>query len=368
MVKKLFFFIGLVLLAIQTSAQAVWVSDLPSEQDLALQMARTFAFGEQKQFSTTTRSYTFKTYDLRNNPVSMVDNTGMFSMSCTCVGQGEDSFWVSDNQADYPEQYQVWKRQYKKWKVTVSYKPYTMKREQHSAMLWITYGDVSNRIIIPHTFYIYATGNCVPDNTPPTVSVSATTLNFYKADTKSLKVTGKNLTTILTLSKRGSGQKYFSINKTSISKSDATKGVYVNVTCSPTSSLQRATAYVDIIHNGKVLKTITLSYVKNQMPKIKMVLPDESGDEISEVKILNVSDVPNNTISSLNDFSSELKINSEGQIIIIESPVEQSAIISDISGRAMTVNLQVGRNEIPVNASGIYIVKIREKTTKLMLK
>ena len=63
-----------------------------------------------------------------------------------------------------------------------------------------------------------------------------------------------------------------------------------------------------------------------------------------------------------------IKVYAKGQNIIIESPTEQSAIISDISGHAMTVNLQTGRNEIPVNASGIYIVRIREKTTKLMLK
>ena len=62
------------------------------------------------------------------------------------------------------------------------------------------------------------------------------------------------------------------------------------------------------------------------------------------------------------------KVYAEGMNIIIESPVEQSAIISDVAGRARRVNLQAGRNEIPVNASGIYIVGIREKTAKLMIK
>lgn len=76
--------------------------------------------------------------------------------------------------------------------------------------------------------------------------------------------------------------------------------------------------------------------------------------------------------SSINTLMDEMlmniKVYAEGQNIIIESPEEQSAVISDISGHARRVNLQVGRNEIPVNASGIYIVRIREKTTKLMLK
>lgn len=76
--------------------------------------------------------------------------------------------------------------------------------------------------------------------------------------------------------------------------------------------------------------------------------------------------------SSINSLVDEMlmniKVYAESQTIIIESPVEQSAIISDIYGHAWSVSLQAGRNEIPVNASGIYIVRIHEKTTKLMLK
>ena len=74
------------------------------------------------------------------------------------------------------------------------------------------------------------------------------------------------------------------------------------------------------------------------------------------------------TITGVDEIVSEAKIYAEGQNIVIESPVEQSAVISDVAGRAWTVNLQVGRNEIPVNASGIFIVRVREKTAKLMLR
>lgn len=80
------------------------------------------------------------------------------------------------------------------------------------------------------------------------------------------------------------------------------------------------------------------------------------------------SDVQNNNITAANELSMDVRIYPEGKNIIIESPVEQSAIISDVAGRARRVNLQAGRNEIPVNASGIYIVGIREKTAKLMIK
>lgn len=76
--------------------------------------------------------------------------------------------------------------------------------------------------------------------------------------------------------------------------------------------------------------------------------------------------------TSINTLVNEMLMNSkvyaEGMNIIIESPVEQEAIVSDLSGRAQRVSLRSGRNEIPVNASGVYLVRIREKSTKLMLK
>lgn len=70
----------------------------------------------------------------------------------------------------------------------------------------------------------------------------------------------------------------------------------------------------------------------------------------------------------VNEMLMNAKVYAEGMNIIIESPVEQEAIVSDISGRAQRVNLRSGRNEIPVNSSGVYLVRIREKSTKLMLK
>ena len=75
-----------------------------------------------------------------------------------------------------------------------------------------------------------------------------------------------------------------------------------------------------------------------------------------------------NGTTDVNELAMDSKVYANGLNIIIESPIEQSAIISDISGHAQRVNLQAGHNEIPVNASGIYIVGIREKTTKLLLK
>ena len=70
----------------------------------------------------------------------------------------------------------------------------------------------------------------------------------------------------------------------------------------------------------------------------------------------------------VNEMLMSYKVYAEGLNIIIDCPETENAIISDIAGHAWKVNLQAGRNEIPVNANGIYIVRIREKTTKLMIK
>lgn len=76
--------------------------------------------------------------------------------------------------------------------------------------------------------------------------------------------------------------------------------------------------------------------------------------------------------SSINTIVNEMlmspKVYADGQNIIIETPVAQDAIVSDIAGHAQKIQLTVGSNEIPVNASGVYIIRIREKTTKLILK
>ena len=75
-----------------------------------------------------------------------------------------------------------------------------------------------------------------------------------------------------------------------------------------------------------------------------------------------------NSTTDVDELAMSAKVYTECLNIIIETPIEQKALISDIAGHVREVNLQSGRNEIPVNANGIYIVRIREKTTKLMLK
>lgn len=217
-----------------------------------------------------------------------------------------------------------------------------------------------------YTKSITLTGKAV--NPSPYVVVSKKSLHFYQYDTQSFKVTGYYLSSGLSLVMRGTGKGYFSLSKLTITKSAAESGAWVNVTCSPKNAL-RAVAYIDIFHNNKLLKTVTLSYAKNQALQSPIIQPgDEQGDvDYSGEVEASMFEMVNST-TGVDEIASEAKIFAEGRNIVIESPMEQSAVISDVAGRAWTVNLQVGRNEIPVNASGIFIVRVREKTAKLMLR
>ena len=94
---------------------------------------------------------------------------------------------------------------------------------------------------------------------------------------------------------------------------------------------------------------------------------DQSEETINKGNRRNEVISPNHS-TDVHEMSMNSKVYAEGQNIIIESPVEQSALICDAIGRARSVKLQIGRNEIPVNAGGLYIVRVREKSVKLMLK
>ncbi len=208
-------------------------------------------------------------------------------------------------------------------------------------------------------------GTCVE----PYITTDVNSLNFDASDVKSFKVIGTALFGNLTLTVTGSGKQYFNLRTTSISASDAASGVWVVVDCNPTNSIQHTGAIVTISGGGAEPKTVHLSYAKNQPIMIGSVLP---GDEDGEIEgegtgCVTLSALGNST-SDLGELIQEAKIYAEGQNIVIESPAEQSAVICDVAGRARTVNLQVGRNVIPVNASGLFIVRVREKTAKLMLR
>ena len=245
--------------------------------------------------------------------------------------------------------------------VTVTYNP-TVKGT-HNATITISGGNAATKLV-----------NMTGKSVVPVITTSTSSLNFTGKESKQFKVTGTDLTGNLSLYITGSGSQYFTLSKSSITASAATGGVTVSVLCNAPSSISSATAKVVIYGGDAVPKSIDLNYNQNQPLAVNSVQPggeSGNGDENGNEEFSNGGslDVMNGLATSVNEMSmKDVKIFAEGKHFIIESPVEQRAIISDIEGRAKTVNLQVGRNEIPINASGIYIVRIREKTTKLIIK
>lgn len=107
--------------------------------------------------------------------------------------------------------------------------------------------------------------------------------------------------------------------------------------------------------DGEVLMTPQINDVEPEA--IFEPEPNEQTDESQDMATTGIENV-----------TADVKIYAEGQNIIVETPVDQNAIISDIAGRARRICLTAGRNEIPVNASGVHIVRVGNHTAKLLLR
>lgn len=71
--------------------------------------------------------------------------------------------------------------------------------------------------------------------------------------------------------------------------------------------------------------------------------------------------------TGVNELTQGLRIYTDGKNIIVESPVSQRVIISDVAGRSYSVDVTEGRNVIPARHSGVVIVTGGGKTAKLMI-
>ncbi len=189
----------------------------------------------------------------------------------------------------------------------------------------------------------------VVTTTPSSLTFSSKQVN--RTYTATFKVKGYHLAENDYLSLKLSGAiDVFQINKTTISKSAAEQGTEVTVTYTPKAT-------------GKKIATVTISgggLTTNKTVKL-IGTAVKSGNNNNGTTIVNL-------IDNLNDFTADTKISVDGLTIVVDSPVDQKAIVSDISGHARYVNIQEGRNEIPVNAGGLYIVRVGEKSVKLMLR
>ena len=294
--------------------------------------ASSLSFGAILKGKTLSKTFTVKGTNLTGPlTLKLTGATGMFSINKTSVTAAQAASGVT---------------------VTVTYKP--TAAGTHNAKITISGGDaLANK-------YVTLTGTCVV----PTITASTTSLYMTKDDpSKTITVKGTNLNGSLTLTTKSA---YFKVSPTTISKTDAANGVLVNVLFIPKGNIQHANDTITISGGGASPVKIRLSGTVSTPPI--MVNVQEPECENNDFNWDDSLGSKQNSITRVDELAMNSKIYAEGLSIIIESPIEQSAIISDISGRAKTVNLQAGRNEIPVNSSGIYSVRIREKTTKLMLK
>lgn len=197
----------------------------------------------------------------------------------------------------------------------------------------------------------------------PYISVNPSSLHFTTASSQTLTVTGFYLTGNITLK---SNQAPFTVSPTTLPPSGGT----VTVTCNANNFLNSATGSITIKSDGATTRTVPLTYTAGPGPlEIYSVKPYDEQENIINSGELEISTIGLGGIcSDMDDLSMASKVYAEGLSIIIESPVQQKALISDIAGHVREVDLQTGRNEVPVNSSGIYFVRIREKSTKLMLK
>lgn len=228
-------------------------------------------------------------------------------------------------------------------------------------------GSISGRVTVSatdatsRTVSITGTVKCYITTNHSTLKFSPSSLN------NSVKVTCVGANSGLSLALTGTDASYFRLGTTSIGMDNARVGKTISVACVPKNK-ESLSAKLKISGGGADdPKYVTLSYSDGSV-SINSVDSDGEGD-IGEDEFTNASqDSYGDPVTNVNELLMGAKVYAKDLSIIIESPVEQSAVISDIAGHARTVNLQKGRNEIPVNARGIYLIRIREKTTKLLLK
>lgn len=228
-------------------------------------------------------------------------------------------------------------------------------------------GSISGRVTVSggdatsKTVNLTGTVKCYIKTNHSSLSYSPSSLN------KSVKVTCVGANSKLSLALTGDDASYFRLGTSSISMADARDGKTVSVACVPKTK-DRLSAKIKISGGGADdPKYVSLSY-SNGVVSINSVQPDGESEGDNEDFTNGGSLEPFENTTDLNELAMNSKVYAEGLSIIIETTIEQKALISDMAGHVREINLQAGRNEIPVNASGIYIVRIREKSTKLMLK
>ena len=72
-------------------------------------------------------------------------------------------------------------------------------------------------------------------------------------------------------------------------------------------------------------------------------------------------------VTGVKEMVENVRIYTDGHNIIVESPIAQRIVISDVAGRSYEVDVTEGRNVIPARTAGVAIVKAGNQTAKLMI-
>ena len=75
-----------------------------------------------------------------------------------------------------------------------------------------------------------------------------------------------------------------------------------------------------------------------------------------------------NSNNSIDAIESGITISTQGKDIVICTPFDAIAVITQVNGISKAVEIKSGNNVIPVDKSGIYIVTVNNMTTKVIIK
>ena len=251
--------------------------------------------------------------------------------------------------------------------VRATYRPHSFGT-QNTTSVYISSSEVSQTVTL--------TGTCSPslpiNPDVPTITVNPSSLDFGtvaygRSVTKTITVRGLNLSgplTLQVLTTRSSTSDGFTIDKTTITQSQALLGATVRVTYKPLYVGTQNSTFIRISGGGAEKQDIALTGTCIESGSLLTPSFDEEDANTNGLS----AESWGNATTDVNELSLGVKIFAQGHDIIIDSPVDQSAMVGDIAGHARRVNLKAGRNVIPGLTSGVHIVRVGGTTAKLLLK
>ena len=288
----------------------------------------------------------------KNIKVNLVDKNNVFSINKTNINGQNIDIKIGGSRET----------------INVTYKPKTAGT--HSAK--VTLKGWAFSIYFYISGWVKFSGTAVaPKYTTSVNSLAFGNVVKGKSLPKTFTVKG-NINGNLTLKSSNSN---FTVSPTTITPAQAAAGKTVTVTYKPTA-IGTHTGKITISGGGVASKSVSLSgkcVAPTMTENTNSLIQSYGEDENEEIINGGSSQALGNSSTgveemAIGDLARDVKIYAEGQDIVIETPVEQSAIVSDIAGHARRVNLQAGRNVIPAGGNGVHIVRVGEKSAKLMLR